>query len=540
MTKIKSIKLFLTILLFSLEFPCMAQIPNDSIVADFRHFIEYLEETHPDPYTNYGGKALFHRSVLATSQTLKEKNTTTAEELCWQIRSFLAPLQDGHTYINYPTQQTTSHILAPIAFRTISGGLIVRKLPVKHKNLLGSRLICIEGIPVDTLYEEISKLYPTENETGKILNLCWYAHSHTVLSKLIPTLKNDSITYQLKTPDNHNIRIKLPFMPEEEWKEWSNTQKDRTRSKIPTTNLSFSFIGKGKETMYFRSTSIMARDNIEISKEWGMDYYTDLKFTYEKTFHRPMPSDTLQAISELPSFSGEFDKMLQQMKKHHSTNLIIDLRGNGGGWTPIIRPTLYQLWGDEYLKKNMGDKLYRIISPLYIKKNGTTLSEYNAQNKTNYSFGDYVFSESKDKPQNITESYRNKFIKNSISCIKDKLTEQSGKPIYTPKHIYVLTDANTFSAAFHYAFYLWKMGATIVGTSSSQAPNTYMETTPFVLPNTKLNGSISNSLQLYLPIDDPRANQLRPDWELTYDDYKRYGFDEQAEVLYLLDKIEKQ
>ena len=67
----------------------------------------------------------------------------------------------------------------------------------------------------------------------------------------------------------------------------------------------------------------MARDNIEISKEWGMDYYTDLKFTYEKTFHRPMPSDTLQAISELSSFSGEFDKMLQQMKKHHSTNLLV-------------------------------------------------------------------------------------------------------------------------------------------------------------------------------------------------------------------------
>ena len=113
----------------------------------------------------------------------------------------------------------------------------------------------------------------------------------------------------------------------------------------------------------------MARDNIEISKEWGMDYYTDLKYCYEQTFHRPMPSDTLQAISELPSFSEEFSKMLQQMKKYHSTNLIIDLRGNSGGWTPIIRPTLYQLWGDEYLKKNMGDKLYRVISPLYIKKN---------------------------------------------------------------------------------------------------------------------------------------------------------------------------
>lgn len=532
-------RLPLAILFFSLGLSCEAQLPNDSIIADFRSFIKHLEDTHPDPYTNYGGKALFHRSAYIALQNLKQKNVTEAEELCWQIRSFLAPLQDGHTFVNYPMKQTTSHTLAPIAFRTIDEGLLVRKLPTEYNNILGSRLVSIEGIPVGTLYKEITKLYPAENEIGEILNLCWYAHSHTVLSKLIPSLKKDSISYQVKTPDNNEIEIRLPFMPEKEWRMWHNTEGEKSNDKIPTGNLSFAFIGKGQETMYFRSTSIMARDNIEVSKEWGMDYYTDLKYCYEKTFHRPMPSDTLQAISELPSFSEEFDKMLQQMKKHHSTNLIIDLRGNSGGWTPIIRPTLYQLWGDEYLKKNMGDKLYRVISPLYIKKNGTTLSEFNARNKTNYSFGDYVFSESKDKPQAITESYRNKFIKNSISCIKDKLTEQSGKPIYTPKHIYVLTDANTFSAAFHYAFYLWKMGAVIVGNSSSQAPNTYMESTPFVLPHTKLNGSISNSLQLYLPIDDPRAKQLRPDWVLTYDDYKKYGFDEQAEVLYILDKIER-
>lgn len=530
-------QLLLAILFFSLGLSCEAQLPNDSIIADFRSFIKHLENTHPDPYTNYGGKALFHRSAFTVLQNLKQKNVTDAEELCWHIRTFLAPLQDGHTFVNYPTRQNNSHLLAPISFRTIDEGVLVRKLPTEYKNILGSRLVGIKGIPVDTLYKEITKLYPAENEIGKILNLCLYAHSHTVLSKLIPTLRNDSITYQLKTPDNNNITIQLPFMQEREWKMWRNEGREKSNNKIPTGNLSFAFIGKGKQTMYFRSTTIMARDNIEISKEWGMDYYTDLKFCYEQIFHRPIPSDTLQAISELPSFSEVFEKMLLQMKKHHSTNLIIDLRGNGGGWTPIIRPTLYQLWGDEYLKKNMEDKLYRVISPLYIKKNRTTLSEFNTRNKTNYSFGDYVFSESKDKPQNITESYRNKFIKNSISCIKDKLIEQKGEPIYTPKHIYVLTDANTFSAAFHYAFYLWKMGAVIVGNSSSQAPNTYMETTPFVLPYTKLNGSISNSLQLYLPINHPRAKQLSPEWVLTYDDYKKYGFDEQAEVLYLLDKI---
>ena len=29
-----------------------AQVPNDSIIADFNEFIRLLEETHPDPYTN--------------------------------------------------------------------------------------------------------------------------------------------------------------------------------------------------------------------------------------------------------------------------------------------------------------------------------------------------------------------------------------------------------------------------------------------------------------------------------------------------------
>jgi hypothetical protein len=47
-------------------------------------------------------------------------------------------------------------------------------------------------------------------------------------------------------------------------------------------------------------------------------------------------------------------------------------------------------------------------------------------------------------------------------------------------------------------------------------------------------------MQLFLSADDPCAKQLIPDILLTYDDYKRYDFDSQAEVLYLLDYIKAQ
>lgn len=513
-----------------------AQIPNDSIVADFRYFVKQLEATHPDPYTNYGGKAFFHRAAHEAYWALRDDSVTTTEELFWRICTFLAPLQDGHTKVHYPETQA-AYTLVPIRFRAINDCVFVSRLPQEHQHLVGSRLTAIESVPVAELYEEMTKLYPAENDIGKRANICGHGHQPMPLSRIIPNLRSDSITYHLLTPDGQSVALQLPLIRSDEWTQWYKTKPISHFEQFPNENLAFSFIGKGRRTMYFRSTSIMARDNIEYMYKSGVDFYDNLKYCYNKVFCRPMPSDTANAIAALPSFSEEFGKMLQQMKKHKAENLIIDLRGNGGGWSPITYPTLYQLWGDEYLKANFQNYFYRVLSPLYMQKLNLTLDQYNARYHTNYEYGDYTFYENQDKPQTVTDEIRSKFVANSMSCVQEQLAAQNGKPIYTPRHIYVLTDAITFSAAFHYTFYLWKMGATIVGVPSCQAPNTYMEQTPFTLPRTKLKGSISNSLQLFLPVDDPCAKQLTPDLQPTYDDFKRYHFDEQAEVLYLLDKI---
>ncbi|MDB9193454.1 peptidase S41, partial [Parabacteroides distasonis] len=68
---------------------------------------------------------------------------------------------------------------------------------------------------------------------------------------------------------------------------------------------------------------------------------------------------------------------------------------------------------------------------------------------------------------------------------------------------------------------------------------TFMEQTPFQLPYTQLNGSISNSMQIFLPPNDRRAKTFWPDLMPTYDDYKRYQFDIHSEIRYLLDQIEQ-
>ena len=514
-----------------------AQIPTDSIVADFNEFVRLLEETHPDPYTNYGGRPFFRRAAMETRFSLVKDSVTSPDVLANRITEFLAPLKDRHTSIWSDNFEWWRH--APIRFEAMNEGILyVNVLPDQYKELLGSKLVGIENMSVQDILTAMAERYPAENEVGRMELIGWDCVS---LDKVIPNIPKDSITFHLKSPKGKEVALTLPFT--DELGAFSDIEEcDLPYTDIfPSKQLAFDFVGKGKSTMYMRIRSIMARDCIEYMRDNGWEYESSLEQLFYQLYRgQEMPTDPNEAIAMLPSFSDEFEKMLLQMKENGSKNLIIDLRRNNGGFTPIVFPTLYQMWGDEFIKKSstFNTEGYTMISPLLTQKYNTTLEQMNAESPVKLEYGDYQWEEQGDPITYVTDEIRNKEISQMMSSVKDKLTAQKGKPVYTPEHVYVLTDPVTFSAAFHYAFFLWKMGATIVGITSSQAPNTYMEQTPFELPRTGLKGSISNSLQMFLPADDPRAKDFFPDLMPTYEDFKRYNFDWNTIPMYLMDIIE--
>lgn len=422
-----------------------------------------------------------------------------------------------------------------IAFKIISDGLFVKTVPTEYKAFVGSRLTGINGVSMDNLCDDFAQYFCSENIIGKYKDVADFCDNEYFLRKFIPGVSADSVTYNLCSPTGEWKNITLPFLNQDEY---AKEQKVSVQSSLslPQKNLQYSFLDKDKKTMYFRCTNIAARDNFEYLRANGQDFYGMLKWYYENGLREKIPSDTLKAITSLQSFSGEFGDMLTEMKKHKTDNLIIDLRGNDGGFTPIVMPTLYQLWGDRYFTTDMNIRFYIRVSPFLMKVNSTTLAEFNKDQGTNYEFGDYII-EKDDVPPAVNKTVRDEFIDDSMSEAKDKLRKQNGKPVFTPQHVFVITDAKTFSAAFHYAFYLWKMGATVVGVPCSQAPNTYMEVTSFKLPRTHLQCSVSKSLQSFLPADDKRAKIFWPDMTITYNDFKNYNFDKDAEVLYILDYI---
>lgn len=533
----KHLCLSIIIFLSALSSNAQTTLNKDSLASDFSYLVKLLESSHPDPYSGFGGKVFFHKAVNDALQDL-QKNACTETTFVNKVNAFLSNIHDGHTGLQYKKSSDTERYAQRIAFRVIPDGLIVDGISTSHKELLGARLDSINNVSIVELLKRMEHLYPCENIYANYDALHWEANSENLLRQL-GTQFTDSVRYSLRTADNKSVILSLPLVNSDSLYNIPITFTSASK-KSPSKNLSYQFADKERHIMVIRISKIMARENYEYcwKNKWD-GAYDDIKNYYKYTLKKEMPRDTIKALAGIPSFSEVFANMLTQMKKYKSENLIIDLRSDGGGWTPIVLPSLLMMYGDDYITKDMNTKFYRLISPLYLQKINTTLDVFNRQQDTHYKIGNYISEDDKPVVNTSTDSLRKNFILNCMSASCPLLTKLKGSPLYHPQHIYVVTDAGTFSAAFHYAFYLWRMGATIVGIPSSQAPNTYMEKTPFCLPYTHLQGSISNSMQIFLPANDRRAKIFYPDLMPTYQDYKKYDFDANAEILYLLDKINK-
>ncbi len=495
-------------------------LPGDSLAADWRRLIDYLEQTHPDPYTSFGGRVFFSQTASRIEQELRA-NGATKEEFATTALNFMSRLQDGHTHIDVPRDQTDMLSWRyPIQAAVVAQGMIVSMVPVELKEWLGARIVSFGGVPVEQLVERMGELSPVENSFGAMRRLSQRLFSLGAMRELIPDLGHE-VEVGLESADGDTNRLKITYLDSDAYRSRYVDQGQEGLAQLPVWEgvdrsdyMTWGFIDKDERLMLFRLRSIISREAFEwarASKMAGWEQW--MQRVYQYVLRRPMPPTPDEAVAALPSLYDTFAAMLARMKRSGAPYLVIDLRDNDGGMTPIVYQTLWQLYGDRYFTTPMSTHFYTRISPLYLQKYSTTLDEFNARNGSDYRLGD-LMGESDELPEVDTTA-----------------------AIHTPERVFVLTNTGTFSAAFHYAFYLWKLGATIVGVPSQQAPNTFMEVTPFELPYTGLQGSISNAMQVFLPADDPRAKVFWPERMLSPKEYETYGFSQDADLLYLIDHL---
>ena len=114
-----------------------AKLNNDSLASDFKYFCKILEETHPDPYSGFGGRPYFYLKRDAYLERIL-KDSLGLTDFCDIINEFIVPLQDMHTYVSYPASNDVNNkYVQSILFLPLNDGLIVRMVPYTYKYLLG-------------------------------------------------------------------------------------------------------------------------------------------------------------------------------------------------------------------------------------------------------------------------------------------------------------------------------------------------------------------------------------------------------------------
>lgn len=486
--------LLLFVLLCSITIGWGQAVSKEGLLQDYDYFFSQLEQIHPDPYSAFGGKEEFGKAVKQLRDELANRDSLTLNEMQVEVTKLISALHDGHTYMGYDNApKKVEDQWVPLKFKVIPDGIIVNGYSPELKPLKGAILCEVEGEPLESVLDRLDKLVVSENRYGLMGKACRNIGNTNTLRQLFPALNKEQVSMKFRMANGKDTLVSLPFYPNGPF--WENMVWTSTEERFPHKNFEYRFVDDSKHTMVMCINSMVSAD-IPNLESYGLK------------------SDVIVA--------DVFAKMLREMKAANSPRLIIDLRGNGGGWTMIMYAALYDLYGKRFMDTDLGMHFATKVSEGWLKKNHTTLEQFNQDRGTSLKMGDFLEEASSISSFDL-------FMCTDMSILE----AQQGEPIYTPEEIYVVTDVQTFSAAFHTTYMLWKMGAKVVGVPSGQAPNTFMEVTRFKLPNTGLECSASNSLQSCFPADHPMAKVLTPDIQLSYDDYRQFDFSKDAELLYI-------
>ncbi|UCC73744.1 MAG: hypothetical protein JSV86_04055 [Gemmatimonadota bacterium] len=505
-------------------------------LEDLRYLITALEETHPDPYSAFGGRVSFKLRAQALLEAVPEGGLTPAE-LYSLLRPLFGDLRDGHTYISSPPGRPSAEPrYLPARFAIATDAVYIERALPPYEGLIGYRLLGLQGETLERAAALAATVFPAENDFGAKRWLLSFLVSDRRARRVFPDV-GDGLAVELEGPSGARVERRLPFSLDRAaylgapWvvRRWEAIEEN-------SGPFFWQFIGDSN-IAYLRVSSIVGREAFEELRAVGrQDLREQVERYYERYVHASMPEAMDEALSGVPCLSRTVGEMLTSMRERGSEHLILDLRGNGGGWSSLLTPFLLLAYGDRYFGYDFPVTFATRISPAYLALGGQTLAEFNAQLGSDYEIGDYhVTEETSLDATSSRDEYANEL--EVLGCgLAETFRELNGRALYTPT-VLVLLDPATFSAAYHFVYRLWHLGAKIVGVPSSQAGNAFVDVTPFRLPNSGLSGSIARTAQIFFPDDEERGRVLMPDFPMMWSDFQAYEFDEHAEVRYAIDLI---
>ena len=486
------------------------EFDRDALAADAREIVEFVESVHPEPFIGYDGRVDLHATLERTVDDLPE--TATVEEFFRQAAPLVAGLDDSHSVLRSPDTDDDEREL-PLSFRVVGDGLYIDAVYDEGlTDLLGGRLLAVEGEAVDTLADRVGALRGTENAYFGRRCVASYVGEHRSLGRLFDReTAPEEVAVRVRTDGTERTRTLAPVeLPED-----------------PAATLSESFPhpeGSGPRYRFYEDgdTAVFVpgdlqgyRESYEAAMAAGADRVEGLApEAYERHVGDDPPEKLGELVAALPSMTEALAGLVEAMETAGTETLVVDVRDNPGGDSQFLFHLAYVLAGDGGVRR-LGEavKAVKRRTDPHRERYGDGDSDTAAGNPADYDVDSFLDREYDP------ERHRELLTRSETFAELVDAGDHEGR--YEPDRIVVVTSAGTMSSGFAVAAQLTALGADVVGVPSGQAPRSFGEAVERELTNTGLTAHVACSMYHWVP--DPDGRVLEPDAELTPDRFERYG-----------------
>jgi len=296
--------------------------------ADLDYLIKELSKRHYNFYT-VKSKEDFLLGINAIKQ---ETKNLTDLQIALKTQQLIASFGDSHTNLYFRRWLDKNQML-PINVLWVSDGLYILRTTPENEEILGTQLLFVNKIPINTIIDSLSTLITVDNQ----------AIVKTYIPVVLPSLQilehfgfanTEQVELGLRTETNQNQTYILKPAP---------MNRDNRISFKPD---SVAFCVKNQDLMF--TSFYYPEDKI---------YYMLYNQCWSKELEQKYGNK--KKAKTMPSFQEFEDKAFQTLANESVEKIVYDLRYNGGGssW----QGTLFIRKLAKFLETNPNVKVYVVL-----------------------------------------------------------------------------------------------------------------------------------------------------------------------------------
>ena len=268
----------------------------------------------------------------AVEKLYKAIPTLKEHEVVAGFGRIVASFKYGHTDIGW-RESPVKYQVAPVNFYWFSDGVFVEGADKKYENIIGAKLVKVEGMPVEKALAAIKQLVPAENDQ--------YFKAYGLDHLTIPqSLNAQKVSKELKPSVTYTF--------EKDGKTFDQTVAALDAFRLPRQ---YGYVRTNDQWASVRDPSVTPNYLKNLDKIYYFEYLPASKTVYVR--HSQIQDDRSEAI---PAF---YKKVFDFIENNDVERLVLDVRLNGGGNNYKNKPIVTGIL--ESKKINKPGKLFVII-----------------------------------------------------------------------------------------------------------------------------------------------------------------------------------